>query len=61
MDLPCRQAMEAGITATENTSRIALNPPRGSGQFSERYAEWIAAQNAAVEKHGIWSDQLLAW
>ena len=30
-------------------------------QFSEQYADWIAAQNAAVEAHGVWSDELRSW
>lgn len=30
-------------------------------QFSEQYAEWIAAQNAAIDTHGVWSDELRAW
>jgi prevent-host-death family protein len=30
-------------------------------QFSARFAEWIAAQNAEVDAHGVWSDGLRAW
>ena len=30
-------------------------------QFSEQYADWIAAQNAATDGHGVWSDELRAW
>lgn len=30
-------------------------------QFSEQYAEWIAAQNAAVDANGIWSEDLRTW
>ena len=30
-------------------------------QFGEQYAEWIAAQNAAVDAHGVWSDDLRTW
>jgi prevent-host-death family protein len=30
-------------------------------RFSQQYAEWIAAQNAATEAAGVWSDELRAW
>jgi len=30
-------------------------------EFNAQYKDWIAAQNELVEKHGLWSDGMVAW
>ncbi|QRF56702.1 type II toxin-antitoxin system prevent-host-death family antitoxin [Variovorax paradoxus] len=30
-------------------------------EFNAQYKDWIAAQNELVEKHGLWSDGIVAW
>ena len=30
-------------------------------EFNEKYKDWIAAQNAHVEHHGLWCDGMVAW
>ncbi|WP_428570913.1 prevent-host-death protein [Ramlibacter sp.] len=30
-------------------------------EFNEQYGDWIAAQNADLEKNGLWSDGLIDW
>jgi prevent-host-death family protein len=42
------------LTAAQNTRSRRK-------QFSEQYADWIAAQNAAIDERGVWSDELRAW
>lgn len=30
-------------------------------EFNEKYRDWIAEQNAHVEKNGLWCDGLVSW
>lgn len=39
----------------------AQNSRNRRKQFGETYPDWIAAQNAATEAHGVWSDELRRW
>jgi hypothetical protein len=65
--------MQAGIEVTGGTEGAL---PSDAAQFEnapasrtcstarldrEQHAEWIAAQNAAMDVHGLWSDELRTW
>ncbi len=43
-----------------------LKPAAGSlrerrKRFNAEHAQWLAAVNAQVDQHGLWSDDLRAW
>jgi prevent-host-death family protein len=39
----------------------AQNARHRRKQFSAQYTDWIAAQNAATDAQGVWSDDLRTW
>lgn len=41
---------EAGESLTERKRR-----------FDEQYKDWIAEQNARLEKHGLWNEEFRRW
>lgn len=41
---------EAGESLTERKRR-----------FNEQYKDWIAEQNARLEKHGLWNEEFRRW
>jgi len=51
----------ADLSADLERCANAASPKMTAGQFSETYKEWIAEQNARVEKCGLWNEEFRLW
>ena len=53
------------VSAARYAELVALEQSKSLAQrrkeFNEKYKDWIAAQNAHVEEHGLWCEGLVAW
>ena len=58
-----KRALDSALLSDTGNGELApvLPSPFETLTLGEEYPAWVAAQNAATDAHGVWSDELRAW